>query len=52
MHLLLLSGAFGHGLVRCSLFQVTVSAINRCIKSDDAFDSESDVFVYYLCIIV
>lgn len=53
MHILLLPGAFGHGMIRCSLLQVTVSAINRSINNDDIIHMDTPVLlmIILLCVV-
>lgn len=45
MNILLLPGAFGHGMIRCSLLQVTVSAINRIVNNEDVLHLDTNVLV-------
>lgn len=45
MNILLLPGAFGHGMIRCSLFQVTVSAILRSVNNEEVLHMDSNVIL-------
>ena len=46
MNILLLPVAFGHGLIRCSLFQVTVSAILRSVNNEEVLHMVSTVILF------
>lgn len=49
MNILLLPGAFGHGMIRCSLFQVSVSAILRSVNNEEVLHMDSAVSSCIIC---
>lgn len=49
LNMLLLPGAYGHGLLRCSLYQVSVSAVLHSINNEDLCQMTEAVLIchYY-----
>lgn len=47
MNMLLIPGAYSHGVLRCGLYQVTISAILRSINNEELAQQSEAVAVFF-----
>ena len=52
LRVLQIPGAYGHGMLRCSLLQVSISAIVRSINNEDLLHLSAAVDVHFYSDIV